>query len=170
MDGARYDSGDGINGMGAELGGGGMLQLDPATRGSGLSVRLMPSYGDAACGVNELWDRGVTDAVHEPGLPRRAHLDGEVAYGLPGFRGTPFGGFRLDATGTRAFTSGVRYDLGAGLGLRLAISMASADRTLGVSQASIRRSPLGSGIGRPSSRALSIQNCIASLMFPSAVS
>ena len=149
--GARYDNGDGINGMGAELGGGvryanaglgltvegrgrmlisaregyeewgvgGMLQLDPATRGSGLSVRLMPSYGDAASGVNELWDRGITDAVHEPGLQRRAHLDGEVAYGLPGFRGTPFGGFRLGATGTRAFTSGVRYDLGAGLGLRI---------------------------------------------------
>lgn len=38
------------------------------------------------------------------------------------------------------------------------------------SQASMRRSPLGSGTGRPSSRALSIQNCIASLMFLNAVS
>ena len=97
----------------------GGARIDSATRGSGLSVRLMPSYGDAASGVNELWDRGVSDAVHEPGLQRRAHLDGEVAYGLPGFRGTPFGGFRLGATGTRAFSSGVRYDLGAGLGLRI---------------------------------------------------
>ena len=151
--GARYDNGDGINGVGMELGGGfryanaglgltaeargrlliaaregyeewgvgGMVQFDPAARGSGLSVRLSPSYGDAASGLNQLWDRGVSDAVRGPDMQHagRPSLDGEVAYGLPGFRGTPFGGFRLGQGGAKAFSSGVRYDLGSGLGLRV---------------------------------------------------
>ena len=127
--GARYDNGDGVNGVGMELGGGfryanarlgltaegrgrlliaaregyeewgvgGMVQFDPAARGGGLSVRLSPSYGDAASGLNQLWDQGVSDAVRDPDMrhANRPTLDGEVAYGLPGLRGTPFGGFRL---------------------------------------------------------------------------
>ena len=151
--GARYDNGDGINGVGMELGGGfryanaglgltaeargrlliaaregyeewgvgGMVQFDPAARGSGLSVRLSPSYGDAASGLNQLWDQGVSDAVRDPDMRHAGHpsLDGELAYGLPGFCGTPFGGFRLGQGGAKAFSSGVRYDLGAGLGLRV---------------------------------------------------
>ena len=151
--GARYDNGDGINGVGMELGGGfryanaglgltaeargrlliaaregyeewgvgGMVQFDPATRGSGLSVRLSPSYGDAASGLNQLWESGVSDAVRDPEMRHagRHNLDGEISYGLPGSRGTPFGGFHLAQGGAKAFSSGVRYDLGAGLGLRV---------------------------------------------------
>ena len=149
--GMRYDNGDGINGAGAEVGGGvryrnvglgltaegrgrmlisardgyeewgfgGMIQLDPATRGQGLQVRVAPSYGDAASGVNHLWDRGVSGAVHDRALDMGANVDAEVAYGLAGFRGTPYGGFRLAESGARAFSSGLRYDLGSGLGLRI---------------------------------------------------
>ena len=102
-----------------EWGFGGMIQLDPAARGQGLQVRLAPSYGNAASGVNELWDRGVNDAVHDRVLDMGANVDGEVAYGLAGFRGTPYTGFRLGESGARAFSSGVRYDLGSGLGLRI---------------------------------------------------
>ena len=147
----RYDNGDGVNGAGAEVGGGlrysnadlgltvegrgrllvsgregyeewgfgGMLQLDPAARGQGLQIRLAPSYGDAASGVNELWDRGVNDAVHDRTMGMGANVDGEVAYGLAGFRGTPYTGFRLAESGARAFSSGLRYELGSGLGLRI---------------------------------------------------
>ena len=149
--GMRYDNGDGVNGVGGEVGGGlryrnvrwgltaegrgrllvaaregyeewgfgGMIQIDPATPGQGLQVRVAPSYGEAASGVNQLWERGVSDAVHDRDMRVGANLDAEVAYGLPGFRGTPFGGFHLGATGARAFSSGVRYDLGSGLGLRV---------------------------------------------------
>ena len=46
-------------------------------------------------------------------------MDGEVAYGLAGFQGTPYTGFRLAGSGARAFSSGLRYDLGSGLGLRI---------------------------------------------------
>jgi len=149
--GMRYDNGDGINGVGGEVGGGlrytndrvgltaegrgrllvsaregyeewgfgGMIQLDRATRGEGLSIRLAPSYGDAASGVNQLWERGVSDAVRGHDMGVGMNLDGEVAYGLAGFHGTPYSGFYLAESGTRAFSSGLRYDLGSGLGLRI---------------------------------------------------
>ena len=102
-----------------EWGLGGMILFDPATRGQGLQVRLAPSYGDAASGVNQLWERGVSGAVRDHDMGRAANLDGEVAYGVAGFHGTPYSGFYLAENGVRAFSSGVRYDLGSGLGLRL---------------------------------------------------
>ena len=149
--GMRYDNGDGVNGAGAEVGGGlrytnsrlgvtaegrgrfvlssregyeewgfgGTLMLDPAARGEGLSIRVAPSYGDHLSGVDQLWERGVSDAVGGHGLGTGPSVDGEVAYGIAGFQGTPYGGFHLAGGGARAFSSGVRYDLGAGVGLRL---------------------------------------------------
>ena len=102
-----------------EWGLGGMILFDPAARGQGLQVRLAPSYGDAASGVNQIWERGVSGAVRDHDLGRAANLDGEVAYGVAGFQGTPYSGFYLAENGVRAFSSGVRYDLGSGLGLRL---------------------------------------------------
>ena len=102
-----------------EWGLGGMLMFDPATRGQGLSIRVAPSYGDHRSGVNQLWERGVTDAVGGHHLGMSPNVDGEVAYGVAGFQGTPYSGFHLAESGMRAFSSGVRYDLGAGVGLRL---------------------------------------------------
>ena len=167
--GMRYDNGDGVNGAGAEVGGGlrysnarlglqvegrgrllvsgregyeewglgGMIQFDPATRNEGLSIRLAPSYGDAASGVNELWDSGVSDAVHGRELGAGANVDGEVSYGLAGFHGRPYTGFRLTQTGARAFSSGLRYDLGSGIGLRLEgtrreSALGGAEHTVGI--------------------------------------
>ena len=101
-----------------EWGFGGMFQLDPGVRGQGLSIRIAPTYGDAASGVNQLWERGVSGAVRDRDWNAGANVDAEVAYGLPGFRGTPYSGFRLAESGARAFSSGLRYDLGSGLGLR----------------------------------------------------
>ncbi len=102
-----------------EWGLGGMLMFDPATRGQGVSIRVAPSYGDHRSGVNQLWERGVYGAVggRDPGMG--PGVDGEVAYGIAGFQGTPYSAFQLAGSGMRAFTSGVRYDLGAGVGLRL---------------------------------------------------
>ena len=102
-----------------EWGLGGMLLFDPAARGQGLSIRLAPSYGDAASGVNQLWERGVSGAVRDHDMGPAGNLDGEVAYGVAGFQGTPYSGFYLAENGVRAFSSGVRYDLGSGLGLRI---------------------------------------------------
>ena len=102
-----------------EWGLGGTLMFDPATRGEGLSIRVAPSYGDHRSGVNQLWERGVHDAVGDHDLGMGPNVDGEIAYGIAGFQGTPYSGFYLAERGTRAFSSGVRYDLGAGVGLRL---------------------------------------------------
>ncbi|MYH50646.1 MAG: hypothetical protein F4151_14260 [Gammaproteobacteria bacterium] len=102
-----------------EWGMGGTLMFDPATRGEGLSIRVAPSYGNHLSGVNQLWERGVHDAVggHDRGMA--PNVDGEVAYGIAGFHGTPYSGFYVGQGGTRAFSSGVRYELGSGVGLRL---------------------------------------------------
>ncbi|MCY4648255.1 MAG: fibronectin type III domain-containing protein [Gammaproteobacteria bacterium] len=120
-----------------EWGLGGTLMFDPAARGQGLQVRVAPSYGDHRSGVNQLWERGVSDAVgsHHPGMG--ANVDGEVAYGIAGFQGTPYSGFYLGDSGTRAFSSGVRYDLGAGVGLRLEgtrreSALGAAQHTVGI--------------------------------------
>ena len=102
-----------------EWGLGGMLQFDPATRGQGLAIRVAPSYGDHRSGVNQLWERGVSDAVGGHGLAMGPNVDGEVAWGIPGFHGTPYSGFQLAERGMRAISSGVRYDLGPGVGVRL---------------------------------------------------
>ena len=101
-----------------EWGMGGMLMLDPATRGQGLSIRVAPSYGDHTSGVNQLWERGVHDAAGGHDLGMGPQVDGEIAYGIAGFHGTPYSGFYLGQGGTRAFSSGVRYELGSGVGLR----------------------------------------------------
>ena len=102
-----------------EWGIGGTLMFDPASRGQGLSIRVAPSYGNHLSGVNQLWERGVTDAVGGHGLGMGPNVDGEVAYGIAGFHGTPYSGFYLGQGGTRAISSGVRYELGASVGLRL---------------------------------------------------
>ncbi|MDE0075395.1 MAG: fibronectin type III domain-containing protein [Gammaproteobacteria bacterium] len=102
-----------------EWGMGGTLMFDPATRGQGLSIRVAPSYGNHLSGVNQLWERGVHDAVGGYDLGMAPNVDGEIAYGIAGFHGTPYSGFYVGQGGTRAFSSGVRYELGSGVGLRL---------------------------------------------------
>ena len=101
-----------------EWGMGGTLMFDPATRGQGLQIRVAPSYGNHLSGVNQLWERGVHDAVGGHDLGMGPNVDGEVAYGIAGFHGTPYSGFYVGQGGTRAFSSGVRYELGSGVGLR----------------------------------------------------
>ena len=69
--------------------------------------------------MNQLWERGVSGAVRDHDLGAAANLDAEVAYGVAGFQGTPYSGFHLAESGARAFSSGLRYDVGSGLGLRI---------------------------------------------------
>ena len=102
-----------------EWGVGGVLTIDPGARGQGLSIRLSPSYGDAASGLNELWERGVSGPRHDRAGSGRTNVGGEVAWGVAGFRGAPFGGFHLAEGGRRAFSSGFKYEVGSGLGLRI---------------------------------------------------
>ena len=75
--------------------------------------------------------------MHDRALDMGANVDAEVAYGLAGFRGNPYGGFRLAESGARAFSSGLRYDLGSGLGLRIEGTrresvLGGAEHTIGI--------------------------------------
>ena len=116
-----------------EWGVGGTILFDPEMRGQGFSVRLSPSYGDAASGLNALWEQGVAGQGHHPGQggpggrtathPAPAPtLDGEIAYGFASRRGTPYSAFHLGRDGRRALSSGLRYDLGQGFGVRVEAS------------------------------------------------
>ena len=125
----------GVEGYG-EWGVGAILQVDPAIRGQGLSIRVAPTWGAAAGGAHELWERGVSEVRGHADLPG-GRVDGEVAYGLAGFGATPYGGFLLGEGGSRAFSSGLRYETGPGMGLRLEatrreLSFGPAEHTVGL--------------------------------------
>lgn len=105
-----------------EWGVGATLQIDPEIRGEGLSLRMAPTWGEAASGARELWERGVSEMRRDGADPSGGRLDAEISYGLRGFNGTPYGGLLLAGEGLRAYSSGVRYDLGSGLGLRVELT------------------------------------------------
>ena len=67
----------------------------------GLSLRLAPSWGVAASGVRELWERGVGDPASEDRTTPKGLLKAEASYGLAEFPGDAL---RHPATraGTRA--------------------------------------------------------------------
>ena len=94
-----------------EWGFSGRIQIDPQTLGEGLALRLVPSWGDASGGVQQLWNHGVTGTTGNGLIPgnRGGFLNAEVEYGLRSFAGTPYSGFFLAQGGTRTFNSGVRY-------------------------------------------------------------
>ena len=102
-----------------EWGASGMIQFDMHRRGEGLSMRLAPVWGEAASGVRQLWDHGVTDRIGVGRTPARTRVDAEVEYGLAGFGGTPYGRMYLADDGHRAFGTGVRYEIGRMLNVRI---------------------------------------------------
>lgn len=102
-----------------EWGVSGMVQFDMHRRGEGLSMRLAPVWGEAASGVRQLWDSGVTDRIGTGRTPGKARLDAEVEYGLAGFGGTPYGRVYLVDGGQRAFGTGVRYEINRALNVRI---------------------------------------------------
>ena len=147
--GARFGDGEGTDGAGMEFGGGlrytrpssgltmeghgrllatggsgyeewgvrGLIQIDPQA-GTGLSMKLVPAWGETASGVQELWERGLSGR-RDMAAMQRGRLNAEVEYGLAEFHGTPYGRVCLVSAGTRAFGTGMRYEISGGLGLRL---------------------------------------------------
>ncbi|MCY4398542.1 MAG: fibronectin type III domain-containing protein [Gemmatimonadetes bacterium] len=102
-----------------EWGVSGLVQFDTHGRGEGLSVRMVPTWGEASSGVQALWDRGVSGMPHGGFTPARGRLNTEVEYGLRNFAGTPYGRFYIVDGGDRAFGSGVRYEITRVMDLRL---------------------------------------------------
>ena len=96
----------------------GMIQIDPQA-GKGLSAKLVPAWGEPASGVQELWERGLSGRRDAAGGMQRGRLNAEVAYGLAGFHGTPYSRMYLVDGGSRAFGTGMRYEVSQVLGLRV---------------------------------------------------
>ena len=96
----------------------GLIQIDPQA-GKGLSMKLVPAWGETASGVQELWERGLSGRREAAARMQRGRLNAEVEYGLAGFHGTPYSGIYLVDGGTRAFGTGMRYEVSQVLGLRI---------------------------------------------------
>ena len=96
----------------------GLIQIDPQA-GKGLAMKLVPTWGDAASGVQELWERGLSGRRDAASGMQRGRLNAEVEYGLAEFHGTPYSRIYLVDGGTRAFGTGMRYEVSQVLGLRI---------------------------------------------------
>ena len=94
----------------------GLIQIDPQA-GMGLSMKLVPAWGETASGVQELWERGLSGRRDAAAGMQRGRLNAEVEYGLARFHGTPYSRIYLVDGGTRAFGTGMRYEVSGGLGL-----------------------------------------------------
>ena len=97
-----------------EWGVGGLVRFAPKAVGRGPAVSLMPTWGDSASGVQQLWERGATDPhVHSaPG----ARLDAEFGYGFGALRDrgvlTPYVGLSLVGEAARGYRLGGRLAVG----------------------------------------------------------
>ena len=118
---------DGPDGM-QEWGAGGFLELDPGANGTGLSMKLAPSWGPAFSGVGQTWEQNpVAASPHRPpSLPRQSRLEAEIGYGFPvGELGLlqPFGAVQPGGGGgaSHLYRFGGRFrarpDLGLGVGV-----------------------------------------------------
>ena len=118
---------DGPDGM-QEWGAGGFLELDPGANGTGLSMKLAPSWGPAFSGVGQTWEQNpVAASPHRPpSLPRQSRLEAEIGYGIPvGELGLlqPFGAVQPGGGGgaSHLYRLGGRFrarpDLGLGVGV-----------------------------------------------------
>ena len=97
-----------------EWGVGGLVRFAPKAGGRGLSVSLMPTWGESASGVQQLWERGATDP-HLHSAPG-ARLDAEFGYGFGALRDrsvlTPYGGLSLVGEAARGYRLGGRLAVG----------------------------------------------------------
>ena len=97
----------------------GLIQIDPQAVNRGLSLKIVPAWGQSASGVQELWEQGVSDRPDMSHARQRGRVNTRVEYGLGEFNGTPYGRFYLAGGGARAFGTGMRYELTRVLDLRV---------------------------------------------------
>ena len=98
---------------------GGSLRLAPKS-GRGLSLQVLPSYGDTSSGTSRLWEQGTGGAALRKGKPM-PRLDTEFGYGTWLFKGlvTPYSSVALSKGGTRGYRVGARFKFGSGFDLSL---------------------------------------------------
>ena len=109
----------------------GLIQVAMQGEDRGLSLRLRPVWGNATSRVQELWDQGLGDGPGRRLGDRGARLHTEIEYGLPSIDGTPYGRFNIAQGGTRALATGMRYQVGQDLHLRVEGSLARSTARFG---------------------------------------
>ena len=102
-----------------EWGAGGMIRIAPQGGSEGLSLRLAPEWGQAASGVQELWERGVGGRPGGMYPMQKGRVNAELEYGLPASRGTPYGRVQVADGATRAYGTGMRYEITRVFDLRI---------------------------------------------------
>ena len=106
-----------------EWGVSGLLRFDPGADSRGLSLNLVPSWGDAVSGVQRLWDRGTADIPDNDDNPAAGRLNAELSYGFGVLSGrsllTPYGGLSLAGEGAQRYRIGGRFEFGPALQLSL---------------------------------------------------
>ena len=97
-----------------------MVRIVPQGGSGGLSLmRLAPEWGQAASGVQELWERGVGGRPGGMYAMQKGRVNAELEYGLPAFCGTPYDRVHLADGATRAYGTGMRYEITRVLDLRI---------------------------------------------------
>ena len=97
----------------------GLVQINPQGSREGLSIRLVPAWGETTSGIQELWERGVSDRPDQAFAMRNGRLNAHAEYGLPAFQGAPYGRLNLAHGGAKTFGTGLRYEVSRVLNLRL---------------------------------------------------
>ena len=98
-----------------EWGVGGSVRFDPGGDERGLSMSVIPSWGNSASGVQSLWESEGAE-VGSSDAERSLSLETEVGYGFPtlGDRGllTPYGAFGRSGGEERNYGVGSRLSMG----------------------------------------------------------
>ena len=99
-----------------EWGVSGLVRIDPGTSGQGLGLSVQPAWGQAASGIERLWDTGVTGQASQANLAS-GRVNTEIGYGLGVERGlgvlTPYTGLGLAGEGAWSWRMGARWQLAA---------------------------------------------------------
>ena len=106
-----------------EWGVGGSVRFDPGADGRGLSMSVLPSYGESASGVLGLWESERAGELGVSGSEREFGLETEVAYGFaaPGDGGlvTPYGALGRTGGDGRNYRAGSRLSMGGSFDVSL---------------------------------------------------
>ena len=105
-----------------EWGFGGLIRLDPGADDRGLSLSLVPGWGETQSGAQRLWNDGVTDRAANDN-EAQGRLQAELGYVFGVFGGTgvltPYSGLSLAGEGAGRYTLGSRLEIGSSLNLSL---------------------------------------------------
>ena len=106
-----------------EWGVGGSVTFNPGGDGRGLSMSVIPSWGNSSSGVQGLWDGETAADFGTSASPRNFGLETEVGYGFHalGDRGlfTPYGAFGRPDPDSRNYRFGSRFSMNRFLDLTL---------------------------------------------------